>query len=162
MNGEAAVKIETVTAEAAPMLYLSRSVDFRPQAIADVMAAAWSVMRAFLAKRRVRPCGPPVVRYHDWNIATGKITFDLGYPVAASAVAKASGEVRAGRTPAGKALKAVHRGPYMTIPETYRAMAAHMEAAHIAMPSTSWEVYVSDPDTTPQADLLTEVYMPVP
>ena len=29
------------------------------------------------------------------------------------------------------------------------------------MSSMSWEVYVTDPDTTPEAELLTEIYMKV-
>ena len=37
-----------------------------------------------------------------------------------------------------------------------------MKATGIPAPSLAWEVYLSDPDTTPEADLLTEVYMPIP
>jgi effector-binding domain-containing protein len=36
-----------------------------------------------------------------------------------------------------------------------------MEASGIPMPRYSWEVYLNDPATTAEKDLVTEIFMPV-
>ncbi len=154
--------IETIEAETRPMLYITRTASMDPQEIALTMEDAFNAMAAFLGQSAVRPAGPTLAVYRDWDQATGKMMIDVGFPVAASDVARATGEVRAGQTPSGRALKAVHHGSYAKLRETYAAIEARMEAIGIPTPPHAWEVYLSDPDTTPEADLLTEVYMPIP
>ena len=45
--------------------------------------------------------------------------------------------------------------------DTYGAMEAHIKQEGLKTRDIAWEVYVSDPDTTPEEDLLTEIYMPL-
>ena len=153
--------IETVEAETRPMLYITRATGMDPQEIAVTMADAFNAMGAFLGQSGVRPVGPPLAVYRDWDRKTGRMKIDVGFPVIPSDTIKASGEVHAGQTPSGKALKAVHHGPYPKLRETYAAIEAHMEKAGLPMPPLAWEIYLSDPDTTPAEQLLTEVYMAV-
>lgn len=154
--------IETIEAETRPMLYVTRAASMDPSAIAATMAEAFAAIGGFLGAHHVRPAGPPLAVYRDWDPATGWMAIDVGFPVAARDTTKAAGAVHAGQTPAGKALKAIHRGAYAGLADTYAKLEAHMRKAGLPLPASAWEVYVSDPDTTPQADLLTEVYMPVP
>ena len=153
--------IETIEAETRPMLYVTRTSGMEPRAIADAMAGAFAAMGAFLQASGVKPAGPPLALYHDRNIAAGTIRVDVGVPVTACCTTKAKGEVHAGQTPSGKALKAIHHGAYGTMPRCYDCIAAHMEKFGLGVPATSWEVYLNDPRTTPEADLLTEIYVPV-
>ncbi len=153
--------IETVEAETRPMLYVTRTSGMEARAMADAMAGAFAAMGAFLQGAGVKPAGPPLALYHDRNLATGTISVDVGFPVAASDTTKAAGAVHAGQTPSGKALKAVHHGAYATMPRCYECIAAHMEKFGLGVPSSSWEVYLNDPRTTPEAELLTEIYVPV-
>ena len=155
------MRIETITAESRPMLYVTRSANVEPKDIADVMGEAFGTMDTFFGRSGVRPAGRPLAVYHDWDKGSGKMKVDLGFPVAASDTPKATGEVHAGRTPAGQALKAVHRGPYPKLQETYSELEGHLLKAGIPTPSTAWEIYVSDPGKTPPDELLTEVYMPL-
>jgi effector-binding domain-containing protein len=155
------MKIETITAESRPMLYVTRPAAMEPKDIAKVMGEAFGAMGAFLGKSGVKPVGPPLAVYHDWDAGSGKMKVDLGFPVAATDTPKATGEIHAGKTPSGKALKTVHRGPYPKLQETYSELEGHLLRAGIPMPSTAWEVYVSDPDKTLPDELLTEVYMPL-
>ena len=153
--------IETVETETRPMLYVTRTSGMGSQAIADAMAGAFAAMGAFLQESGVKPAGPPLALYHDRNLATGTISVDVGFPVTARATTKAAGAVHAGQTPSGKALKAIHHGAYATMPRCYDCIAAHMEKFGLGVPSMSWEVYLNDPRTTPEAELLTEIYVPV-
>ncbi|WP_421852760.1 GyrI-like domain-containing protein [Oricola sp.] len=74
---------------------------------------------------------------------------------------KAAGSVRADRTPAGKVVHYTHVGPYKRLSESYHKMMGwvRMEGLRLAVPT--WEVYVDDPDTTPEKELRTEVYVAV-
>ncbi len=153
--------IETIEAETRPMLYVTRSASMAPNDIAATMEEAFGAIGAFLGRSGVRPAGPPVAVYHDRDQGAGTMTIDLGFPVACCDTTKATGEVHAGQTPSGKALKAVHHGPYPKLGETYGKLEAHLKRIGLPVPATAWEVYVSDPDKTPAADLLTEIYMPI-
>lgn len=155
------MKTQTVTAESRPMLYVTRSATMEPKEIAAAMGDAFGAIGAFLGKSGVKPAGPALAVYHDWDETSGKMKIDLGFPVASTDTPKAAGEVHAGETPHGKALKAVHHGPYPKLRETYGKLEEQMKKAGIPMPKSAWEVYVSDPDTTPEKDLVTEIYMPV-
>jgi effector-binding domain-containing protein len=150
---------ETVEVQSRPMLYVTRSAGMQPEEISAVMGEAFGAIGAFIGRSGVVPAGPPIAVYRDWD--GGKMAIDVGFPVGEADAARAAGEVRSGRTPSGKALKAVHRGPYRTLRDTYGEMEAEMKKSGIAMPQVAWEVYVSDPDKTPEGDLLTEIYMPV-
>ena len=153
--------IQTVEAETRPMLFLTRITGMNPKDISAIMGDAFDRLGAFIGTSGVKPAGPPITIYRDWDQTAGTMTIDVGFPVAASDTAKAAGEIHAGQTPSGKALKAVHHGAYPKLGETYAALEAHMRKTGIPMPARSWEVYVSDPDTTPEDDLTTEIYMPI-
>ncbi len=153
--------IETVEAETRPMLFVTRATGMDPKDIAAAIADAFDALAAFIDKSGVRPAGPPLAVYRGWDEGAGRMTIDVGFPVAPCDTSKLTGTLHCGQTPSGKALKAVHHGPYARLHDSYDKLQAHMKKAGIPMPSSAWEVYLSDPDTTPEADLLTEIYMPI-
>ena len=77
------------------------------------------------------------------------------------AAAKATGAIKAGATPGGRALKAVHHGPYSGFADTYAAIEAEMKDEGVPQDATMWEIYLGEPGITPDADLVTEIYFPV-
>jgi len=85
----------------------------------------------------------------------------VGFPVSAADAAKATGNILAGSTPGGYAVKAIHKGPYEGLAATYAAVEAQMASAGIAQGPVSWEVYLNEPGTTPAAELVTEIYMQI-
>jgi effector-binding domain-containing protein len=152
---------ETVEAQSQPMLYVTRGAGMAPEEIATVMQEAFAAIGAFIGRTGIAPAGPPLSVYRDWDATTGKMQIDIGFPVAAADTAKAEGDVKAGVTPSGKALKAIHRGPYKTLRETYGVLSEHIKQAGMPMPQVAWEVYITDPDQVPEDELLTEIYMAV-
>lgn len=151
---------ETVDVHARPMLYLSRRSGMDPEAIAKTMAEGFATMGSFIGTEHITPAGPPLAIYSDWSGTEMKV--QIGFPVATPDLAKARGDIAAGQTPSGRSLKALHHGPYSKLRQTYATLEKHFAKAHASMPALTWENYVTDPDTTPEADLVTEIYMPLP
>lgn len=114
------MKLEVVTVKGQPMLFVTRKTPMA--AIGQAMGEAFETLGAFIGRNGIAPAGPPITVYRDH--AAGNVTMDVGFPVAKAALAKAAGEVKAGTTPSGKAFKAVHRGPYDRLRDTYGTMEA--------------------------------------
>lgn len=154
---ETNVKITSVELVAQPMIYVTAQVSMAE--IPQFMGTAFETLGQFLGASGVKALGAPVAVYRDWS---GENTFvDLGFPVSTEDAKKAGGTVLAGMTPSGHALKVVHVGPYDNLPATYAAIGAAMKDAGIPDSSRMWEVYISQPGVTPEAELITEVYTEV-
>jgi len=151
---------EIVDVHSRPMICVSRHSSMDPDTIAAVMGEAMAAIGQFIASRSITPLGPPFAIYSDWDDT--QMTVRVGVPVSAGDHAKAEGDVQAGDTPSGRCVKALHHGPYPKLRETYAKLEEHFRTAHAGLPALSWEVYVSDPETTPEAELVTEIYMPLP
>lgn len=150
---------ETVQTHAQPMIYVRYTVGMDSADIGRKMGEAFQTLGQFIGQNAIAPAGPPLAVYHDYT-DTG-MTMDVGFPVAAAALGKAAGAVKAGATPSGKARKYLHKGPYDTLRDTYGEIQKQFEAEGTPMSPVCWEVYLSDPDSTPEADLVTEIFMKV-
>lgn len=155
------MNFEIVAVKPRPMLYVTRSVSMNVPEMVRTMSEAFAAVHAFIHDKGISPAGPPLSVYSDWDESTGRMKGDIGFPVTPSDAAKADGEVLAGNTPSGQALKAVHVGPYSHLPDAYSAVMTHMKEKGILPSPVSWEVYANDPATTPPDRLITEIYMKV-
>ncbi|MGD9739281.1 MAG: GyrI-like domain-containing protein [Bauldia sp.] len=153
------MNIETTTVTSAPMLYVTRTTPMAPEAIAAAMQDAFTSIGTFVGQNAVEVTGPPIAVYRDYGAET--VTMDVGFPVTKASLGKAGNGVRSGTTPGGKALMAVHVGPYDRLRETYAAIGDELNRRGITMPATSWERYVGDPAATPPEELRTEIYLPL-
>lgn len=142
-----------------PMVYVTTRCSMDSEEIATKMGELFNKLELFLTGTGVTPSGPPLAIYRDWDGAA--MTMQVGFPVGEADLAKASGEVLAGHAPSEDAVKSLHRGPYPSLRDTYGEMEREMKQAGIAMSDVAWEVYVSDPVTTPADELVTEIYMAV-
>ena len=150
--------IETIEAEPQPMLHVTRTTGMAPEEIGAVMENAFGALGAFFGRTGVTPVGPPLAIYRDWD--GSKMTVDVGFPVTAPDASRAEGEVRAGVTPSGRAITALHQGPYDGLRKTYGQLEDHIAAAGLPMPPMSWEVYLNDPGAVSPGDLMTRICMP--
>lgn len=155
---------EIVNAAAQPMLFVTRTAGMDSTEIAGIMGEAFGTMAAFMGRNGIAPAGAPLAIYRDWDGKTMKV--DVGFPVSSADAAitdppVTDSGVKSGWTPDGKALKAVHRGAYSELRRTYDAMESHVNQTGMKTRDIAWEVYVNDPDQTPEGDLLTEIYMPL-
>lgn len=160
MDADTQLRTETVQTRSQPMLYVTKTSSMAPDAIGKAMGDAFGALGMFIGQNQIQVAGPPLAVYRDHT--DSGVTMDIGFPVAEPDAAKAAGDIRAGKTPSGKALKAVHLGSYDSLRETYAALEAQMEKDGVPMPDRSWEVYLTDPDTTAEAEQVTEIFMPLP
>jgi effector-binding domain-containing protein len=122
--------------------------------------SAFAELTEAIARAGVRTSGPPRGHYHYRDGA--ELGFDLGFPILADDEAAArAGGLKTGRTLSGEALMFVHQGPYEALAGAYRALEQDLSARRLKGAGDTWEVYLNDPDDTPPASLITEIYWPI-
>lgn len=105
-----------------------------------------SVMTA-VQQQNVQLAGPPFALYR--GTPTDVVDVEAGFPLAAPYPGGGDGSVTAGILPAGRALEAMHVGPYETLPQTYGAVMARMQADGLTPGDAMWEYYLTDPGAEP-------------
>jgi effector-binding domain-containing protein len=137
-------------------LYVERTCGMDPAEISAAMGDAFGQVMGFMQRAGIAPAGPPLSVYHDYD--PERLSFRAGIFVAEADAARAADGVLADRTPGGNALHFVHVGPYVTLRDDYDDMMRWIEAQGLTLAAPTWEVYVDDPDTVPEAELRTEVW----
>jgi effector-binding domain-containing protein len=89
--------------------------------------------------------GPPFGYYPQ--MPTETVTVDVGFPVSAPAVP--AGNARRLVLPGGRAVQAIHVGPYDTLEQTYDSLVAWMAGQGLNPAVGMWESYLSDPMVEP-------------
>jgi effector-binding domain-containing protein len=104
-----------------------------------------------------RVTGPPFGWYH--GVPTDVVDVSAGFPVAGD-VDLPDGEVVVEERPGGRAVVAVHVGPYDTIEATYGLVMAWIGEHSLEPREDMWEEYLSEPTGDP-ANWRTRVVIPV-
>lgn len=138
-------------------LYVERTSALSGEAIGAAMVSGFSEIMTFTAQKGIAPLSAPIALYVEMP-SGGQMAFRAGVFVSASDAKRAEGSVKAGAIAAGDAYMATHVGPYMSLNQTHRAMHEQLTAQGMAQAMPVWEVYVDDPQTTPEATLRTEIY----
>ncbi len=112
-----------------------------------------------LEKQGVKANGAPMTIYTATD-DTG-FQFQAAVPVAQAPTIPAGGDVAVGKSPTGKALKFVHRGSYDAMDTTYEAITNYLDEKQLEAKDLFVEQYMKDPVTTPEDDLVIEVYVPL-
>ncbi len=82
-------------------------------------------------------------------------------PVAQAPGKPLGGRLKSGTSPTGRALKFVHRGSYNSMDITYDAIVNHLDDKLLEARDLFIEQYVTDPLTTPEDELVIEIYVPL-
>ena len=112
-----------------------------------------------MAKLGLKANGAPMTIYTATD-DTG-FQFQAAVPVAQAPTMPAGSEIVVGKSPAGKALKFVHRGSYDAMDTTYEAITNYLDEKQLEAKDLFVEQYMKDPVTTPEDDLVIEVYVPL-
>jgi effector-binding domain-containing protein/uncharacterized protein YndB with AHSA1/START domain len=153
--------IEAVEAAPVTVAYVATSSTNDEKAIGAAIGTAYAQVGRFMTAHRLKQAAPPITIATKWD-DTG-YEFDAAIPVdrAPDREVPANSPVKIKQTYSGKALKAVHRGPYRDMPATYDKLAAYAAAYGYESAGSPWDEYVSDPGNTPEPDLITHIYMPI-
>lgn len=114
---------------------------------------------AYLEKENIAPAGAPMTIYTSTD--DKGFEFDAAVPVAAAPASPPQGDIKVGKTPAGKALKYVHRGSYDSMDATYEAITNQLDDKGLEAKDVFVEIYRTDPRSAPADKLEIEVLVPI-
>jgi effector-binding domain-containing protein len=140
-----------------PVVMLSGS-GLWESAFETITKALKSVYRV-MEQQGIKANGPPMTIYTATDDTGFK--FDAAVPVAPATSLRSAGEVKLGKTPTGKALKFIHRGSYDAMDATYEAITNYLDEKNLDSRDLFVEQYMKDPVTTPEDDLVVEIYVPL-
>ena len=125
----------------------------------DTLVEAFKNVYGALQKQGLRPAGPAMTIYTATD-DTG-FEYQAGIPVSEEPKAPLGEGLAVGKSPEGRALKFIHRGSYDAMDSTYEAITNHLDERRLEARDLFVEFYVTDPLTTPEDNLVIEVYVPV-
>jgi effector-binding domain-containing protein len=147
---------QEVTLAEQPIVYLAGNASWE-NAFATIVDSFKKVY-AFLEKEHIAPTGPPMTIYTSTE--DKGFQFRAAVPVA-EPPANLPESFAAAKSPAGKALKYVHRGTYDSLDATYELITNQLDEKGLEAQDVFVETYLNDPRTTPDDKLAIEVYVPI-
>jgi effector-binding domain-containing protein len=155
------LEVEVMEVQPQSILYVTGTAGGESEDLSASLAAAYQEITGFMAENAIEMAAQPLAitrvrddRRYDVEAA---IPVVLDNPAQLQEVA-AAGRVRIGQSPAGRALRVIHHGPYDQMAPSYEKLSAWMAAHGMGEGRVSWEQYISDPRETADADLVTHIY----
>ena len=146
---------EEVTLAGKPIVFMTGKATW--DSAFPTLIEKFKAISAFLAKQNLKAAGAPMTIY---TIVTDKgFEFQAAIPLAEQPANLPRGVVTAGQSPVGKALKFVHRGSYDSMDMLYESIVNFLDEKRIEKLGLFVEEYVTDPVTTPQDQLVVNVYV---
>lgn len=149
------LEVDIINAEAMDILYVVAGTRFAEGNVAASLASAYREIMALMAEHSIERQSQPMAITRAWDAENYE--FDAAIPVTRNDVPP-RGNVRAGQSPSGRAIRAVHRGSYDRMGSTYRKLEAYLSAHGLEQGNVSWEHYISDPGQTPTDQTVTHIY----
>jgi effector-binding domain-containing protein len=125
----------------------------------DTIVDAFKTVNGFLAKQGIKAAGPPMTIYTATDDTS--FSFNAAVPVNDAPADPPKGDIAVGKSPAGRALKFVHRGSYDSMDTTYEAITNYLDEKQLDAKDLFIEEYQTDPVTTPEDKLVIDVYVPI-
>ena len=125
----------------------------------ETLIDAFKSVYTFLEKQGVKHAGPAMTIYTSAD-DTG-FQFQAAVPIAEEPKDPPKGDIEVGKSPGGRALKFVHRGSYDSMDSTYEAITNYLDEKRLEAQDLFVEEYQTDPVTTPEENLVVNVYVPV-
>ncbi|MBB3770954.1 effector-binding domain-containing protein [Angulomicrobium tetraedrale] len=114
---------------------------------------------AEMARLKLTPVGASLVIYTATD--DNGFDFEAAVPFEGVTTQKPQDGVELSASPAGKALRFTHRGPYDAMDPTYEQIANLLDAKDLEAQDLYVEEYRSDPRTTSQDDMVIDIWVPL-
>jgi len=152
--------LEVEVVDVAPMdiLFIQSDSSQVPSDLANTLASAYQEITSFMAANEIELAAQPMTITRAWS--ENGYAFDAAIPVMMKDVVL-TGNIQAGQSPSGAAVRVIHRGPYDRMMPSYEKLSAYMAANGLREGSVSWEHYISDPGKTPGNELITYIYFQI-
>ena len=154
----AGADIAIVERAAQPILYVTASSTTDPAAIAQAYGNAYGLIGAQMGKAGLEQSGAPmgIDNYYDER----GYSFDAAIPVARTDV-ELEAPVQAGTSYAGRAVRVRHTGPYTGLNAAEAQGKAFIAVHGLKSKDRTLTEFVSDPGNTPEAELISDIYLPI-
>jgi effector-binding domain-containing protein len=148
---------EPVTLPERTIIYLKGHTNW--DAAFDTLVESFKSLNEYFDKQGLKADGPAMTVYTQTD-DTG-FSYQAALPVAQAPADPPKGDIAVGKSPAGKALKFVHRGAYDAMDSTYEAITNHLDEKNLEAKDLFIEEYATNPATTSQDKLVVNVFVPV-
>ena len=148
---------EEVTLTAKTMVYAKGAATW--DSAFDTLVEAFKNVYGTLQKQGLKADGPAMTIYTATD-DTG-FEYQAGVPLAEEPKGPLPEGLTLGKSPEGRALKFIHRGSYDAMDSTYEAITNHLDEKRLEARDLFIEHYLTDPLTTPEDNLVIEVYVPI-
>jgi len=162
--------LQPAEVEVPPVLaaQVSRRCDAAREAIKEAMGQTFGELMAYFGRQGLAPAGPPRAIYTAYG--PEGVAFTVAFPIAdPPAAAREDASVSVATIPGGKTLRFFHQGPYSELMTTYGRIMQYLQSKGLMQSEADWarympmwEEYLNDPQETPEADLRTYIYLPLP
>jgi len=167
MSGFEALEFTEVEVPAVLAAQIPGQCGADPAVISTAMHAGFDKLMGFVQRHKLAPSGPPRAVYMAYG--PQGVNFVVAMPIAAPpAATRTIGPGSIGTIAGGKAMRFTHRGPYANLMSTYGQITEFLKSKGLMKSEADWvkympmwEEYLNDPHTTPEADLLTYIYLPL-
>ncbi len=129
--------------------------------IGPKMEADFACMASWLQQEEIEIEGKPFAIYHDFQIAKGATEFTCCIPLANLGLPLPEGMILE-EIPSCKSYQIRHTGPYRHLGNAWSAGMMHVRAKVFRQDRKvpTFEIYESDPKTTPEKDIVTMLHFP--
>ena len=148
---------EPVTLTAKTVIYMKGHTNW--DSAFDTLVDSFKSLNDYMDKQGMKPAGPSMTIYTQTD-DTG-FQFQAAVPIAAAPANPPRGDIAIGQTPAGKALKFVHRGSYDAMDSTYEAITNYLDDKRLEAKDLFIEEYTTDPVKSDPNKLVVNVFVPV-
>jgi len=147
--------VETITLE--PRVLVGQRQRVAVSELGDFFARAIPAVAGELARAGVHPLGPPIAMYQHEQGHRFDVT--VGFPV--GEVPEFFGDLVREVLPGGPAVRAVHVGPYETLPAAYGELGHWFAQRTLKVPEMMWEEYLVGPGAADESAYRTEIVYPL-
>jgi effector-binding domain-containing protein/uncharacterized protein YndB with AHSA1/START domain len=155
------LKVEEVQVAPVTVAYVAATCGKDDAEIARALGESYAQVGLFMKSRKLSQAAAPITINRKFD--DSGYEFDAAIPLDRTPEKEipTDSAVQVKQTYGGKALKVVHKGPYRDMKETYAKLTAYMAASGIEAAGPPWDEYVSDPGTTAESELLTNIFIPI-
>jgi effector-binding domain-containing protein len=148
---------QEVTLAEQPIVYTAGTGEW--DTALETLTEAFKSVKQYLDKAGLKAAGPAMTIYTAMDDVS--FNFQAAIPVAAAPKGAPTGEILTGTSPAGKALKFVHRGSFDAMTQTYDTISHHVDEKQISTQELLIEEYITDLLTAPADKLVINIFVPL-
>jgi effector-binding domain-containing protein len=125
----------------------------------ETLVDSFKSLHDYFDKQGMKTAGPAMTIYTEAN--DQGFQFEAALPVSETPKEPPKGDIAVGHSPAGKALRFIHRGSYDSMDTTYEAITNYLDEKNLEAQDIFIEEYSTDPVSADANNLVVNVFVPL-